>query len=143
MLTNAGLVVGSASRKVRLMSTTSSRETEEGVMNTQTSKSSADHVTQERLSRNTGLCLECGNPVSCPPGRGRPRALCHSCRVKKCKECGSLFERVYRSDKTKDAGVFCSRGCFFTHRKKRINDDGSSVIAPDERGQGGEFKGGG
>jgi hypothetical protein len=123
MLTNADRVVGSALRRVRLMSTTSSQETKEEVTKDQTSKFSADPATQGRPYKNTGLCLECGSPVSCPPGRGRPRSLCHSCRVRKCKECGSLFDRVYRSDKKKDAGVFCSRGCFFTHRKKKIVED--------------------
>lgn len=123
MPTNAGHVVGSARKRVRLMSITSSQETKEEVTRDQTSKSSADPVTQGKLYKNTGLCLECGSPISCPPGRGRPRSLCHSCRVRKCKECGSLFERVYRSDKKKDAGVFCSRGCFFVHRKKKITDD--------------------
>jgi hypothetical protein len=123
MPTNADHVVGSAHKRVRLMSITSSQEIKEEVTKDQISKSCAGHATQGKLYRNTGLCLECGSPVSCPPGRGRPRSLCHSCRVRKCKECGSSFERIYRSDKKKDAGVFCSRGCFFTHRKKKINDD--------------------
>lgn len=131
------------------MSTTSSQETKGGATTPQTSKFSVDPATQGRLSRNTGLCLECGNPVSCPPGRGRPRSLCRSCRVKRCRECGSVFERVYRSDKKKDAGVFCSRGCFFVHRKKRIviNEESSSSSVIDEaredKGHGGEAAGGG
>jgi hypothetical protein len=126
MSTSAGHVDGSVEEKERLMSITSSQETKEGVTIHPISKSSADHVTQGRPSKNIGLCLDCGNPVSCPPGRGRPRSLCHSCRVKKCKECGSVFERVYRSDKKKDAGVFCSRGCFFVHRRKKINEEGQA-----------------
>lgn len=96
----------------------SSPEIVEEVTIHQISKHSAGDATQGRRSKNTGLCVECGSPVSCPPGRGRPRSLCRECRVKRCKECGSVFERVYRSDKKKDAGVFCSRGCFFTHKRK-------------------------
>jgi len=120
MLISAGLVVGSALKRERLMLTTSSREIREEVMKDQISKSSADRVTQGRHSKNTGLCLECGSMISCPPGRGRPPSLCESCRTRKCKECGNTFIRVYRSDKKKDAGVFCSRGCFFVNRKKKV-----------------------
>lgn len=95
-------------------------------MMSQISKSCAEPVMQEKPSRNTGLCLECGSAITCPPGRGRPRSLCDSCRTKKCKECGNTFVRVYRSDKKKDAGVFCSRGCFFVNRKKRIAESSAS-----------------
>ena len=101
-------------------------------MMNQISRFSADPVTQGKPLKNTGLCIECGSSVSSPPGRGRPRSLCDSCRMRKCRECGTTFARVYRSDKSKDAGVFCSRGCFFVNRKKKITNEDEKIIDQDE-----------
>jgi hypothetical protein len=82
-----------------------------------TSNASANPVTLGKPLRNSGLCVECGEVVVVPPARGRPSALCHKCRVKTCQYCGLVFFRQFRSDASKDAGKYCSRGCAFTARR--------------------------
>lgn len=82
-----------------------------------TSNASVSHAMLGKPLKNSGLCVECGEVVVAPPARGRPPALCHKCRVRTCQYCCLVFFRQFRSDATKDAGKYCSRGCAFAARR--------------------------
>jgi hypothetical protein len=99
--------------------TTSPQKRPEAAMIQPTSNASANPVTHARPFKNSGLCVECGEVVVAPPGRGRPPALCHKCRIKTCSYCGMVFFRQFRSDAAKDAGKYCSRGCAFAARRSQ------------------------
>ena len=98
--------------------TTSSQSQPEAAMIRPTSNASANPVTPGKPLKNSSICVECGGITVAPPGRGRPQALCQTCRVKTCLFCGLVFFRQFRSDSKKDAGKYCSRGCAFAARKK-------------------------
>lgn len=57
------------------------------------------------------ICSKCGEGFTprCPTGPAPE--TCYSCRSRVCPECGKRFERKLKKDKSKDAGIFCSRKC--------------------------------
>lgn len=97
--------------------TTSYPRQPEAAMIRPTSNASVSHAMLGKPLKSSGLCVECGGVVVAPPARGRPPALCHKCRTRTCLNCGALFVRQFRSDASKDAGKYCSRGCGFAGRR--------------------------
>jgi hypothetical protein len=113
----ASTAVASAPASRRRPSITSSQSPRGEQMTRPTFNASACHATPARAPGRTALCVECSKPVTTPPARGRPPALCLTCRVRRCKCCGRDFSRGWRSNKGSDAGLFCSRGCYYTWRR--------------------------
>jgi hypothetical protein len=71
------------------------------------------------------LCADCGKPVEKLKRTGPRQDYCIACRTKACAFCQRMFSRKVRTNKTRDANKYCSRGCYFSSRKK--NDDGEPM----------------
>lgn len=59
------------------------------------------------------VCNKCGEGFAarCPTGPV-PRT-CYSCRSRVCLHCGITFDRKPKKDAAKDAGLYCTKTCYF------------------------------
>jgi len=57
------------------------------------------------------ICNKCGEGFTPRCQTGPAPKTCYSCRSRVCPECGKRFKRKPKKDKSKDAGIFCSRKC--------------------------------